>query len=178
MKKTGQSILVLGGARSGKSAYALELARNFSRKTLIATLEPKDEEMARRIAIHQRARGPGWNLMEEPIDLSRALKRALKESQVVVIDCVTLWLSNLLLSGKKEKEIISELEKLCHLAAKSTAMVVLVSNEVGQGIVPADPLTRRFRDLQGQANQLLARSVAEVYLLVAGIPVKIKGGKG
>ncbi len=178
MKKTGQGILVLGGARSGKSRYALELASGFSRKTLIATLEPKDEEMAQRIASHRRARGADWRVMEEPLKLNRALRQAEKNSRVIVVDCLTLWLSNLLLAGKKESEIILELEKLCQIISRPGVAIILVSNEVGQGIVPADPLTRRFRDLQGRANQMLANVADQVYLLVAGIPVRIKGDKG
>lgn len=172
-----KSVLILGGARSGKSRQALLLAKPFSRKTMVATLEPKDEEMKARIKKHQRERGRGWKVIEEPIDLAGAVERALKSSDCVVVDCLTLWLSNLILAGKSDSEIEAELKKLCKILSKPKATVVLVSNEVGQGIVPADPLTRRFRDLQGRANQMLAQGADAFYLMAAGIALKIKGKK-
>jgi len=172
-----RTILVLGGARSGKSRYALELAKPFSRKTIIATLEPKDEEMKARIENHKRERGPGWRLIEEPIKLAEALEQALAGTDAVVVDCVTLWISNLVLAEKTENEIVAELEKLCGMAASAAIPLIIVSNEVGQGIVPGDPLSRRFRDLQGKANQMMTEVASEVYLMVAGIGLRIKEGK-
>jgi len=172
-----KSVLIIGGARSGKSRFALSLAEPFSLRTMIATLEPKDEEMKARIKMHQRQRGKGWHLIEEPVKLAEALKRAVAKSDCVVVDCITLWLSNLLLSGKCDDEITAELKKLCKILSKPKASVIVVSNEVGQGIVPADPVTRLFRDLQGQANQMLAAAAGEAYLMAAGIALKIKGEK-
>lgn len=174
MEKT-KSILILGGARSGKSRHALLLAKPFLRKTMVATLEPRDEEMKARIKKHKRERGRGWKVIEEPVDLAGALKRALKSSDCVVVDCLTLWLTNLILAGRREREIEAELKKLCRILSGPGATVMVVSNEVGQGIVPADPLTRRFRDLQGRANQMLAQGADTVYLMAAGIAIKIKG---
>lgn len=170
-----RAILIIGGARSGKSRCALELTRGFKAKTLLATLEPKDREMKARIRNHRLARGPGWKVIEEPLKLAQALESALLESEAVVVDCITLWLTNLLLAGKKENDILQELEKICRLVARPPCLVVMVSNEVGMGIVPAHKLTRRFRDLQGQANQMLASRCREVILMQAGIPLWLKG---
>jgi acetylornithine/succinyldiaminopimelate/putrescine aminotransferase len=118
---------------------------------------------------------PGFAII--PYGDAGALEQAMKKSQVVVIDCITLWITNLLLAGRKDEEILKELKKLCRILKRPKAQIILVSNEVGEGIVPADHLTRRFRDLQGKANQMLAQSCGEVFLLVAGIPLKIKGGE-
>ena len=170
-----RSVLVLGGARSGKSTFALEMVKPFPAKTLIATLEPKDEEMKARIARHKRERGPGWSVIEEPVALARALTQAQAKSQAVIVDCMTLWLTNVLLSGKPENKILTDLEKICKIVARPKCLLVLVSNEVGLGIVPGDPLSRQFRDLQGKANQMLAQSAGEVYLMAAGIALKLKG---
>jgi adenosyl cobinamide kinase/adenosyl cobinamide phosphate guanylyltransferase len=170
-----KSVLIIGGARSGKSRFALTLAEPYSNKTLVATLEPKDEEMKARIKKHQRQRGKDWKVIEEPVRLAEAVRRAVAKSDCVVVDCITLWLSNLLLAGKTESEIGAEIKKLCKTVTRPKALVVVVSNEVGQGIVPADPLTRQFRDLQGKANQMLAAKTGEVYLMAAGIALKIKG---
>ena len=170
-----KAVLILGGARSGKSKFALKLLNSVFRKVLIATLEPKDEEMKTRIEAHKRERGSDWALIEEPLNLFSVLKQAEKKYQGIVVDCLTLWLSNLLCAGKKDEEIIQEIEKICSLLPKLKSQVVLVSNEVGSGIVPIEPLARKFQDLQGKANQKLAQVCGEVYLMVAGIPLKIKG---
>jgi len=171
-----KAILILGGARSGKSRFALKLLNPVSKKVLIATLEPKDEEIKARIEAHKRERGSDWTLIEEPLNLFSALKQAQKEYQGIAVDCITLWLSNLLCSGRKDEEIIQEVEKVCSLLAELKSQVVLVSNEVGSGIVPIEHLARRFQDLQGKANQMLAQVCQEVYFMIAGIPLKIKGG--
>lgn len=177
MKKK-RTILIIGGARSGKSRCALKLARAFKSKTLLATLEPKDKEMRARIQRHRQARGPGWRVVEEPLKLKQALEAALSESAAVVVDCITLWLSNLLLSGMSDDAIFSQAKNLCKLLNNPGAVVVLVSNEVGQGIVPAEPLARRYRDLLGEVNKMLAGVCSEVYLMVAGIPMVIKREQG
>jgi len=174
--KMKKAILLLGGARSGKSRYALELARGFRKKILVATLEGKDAEMRRRIRQHQRERGPGWQVIEAPLELARALARAQAAAELVVVDCITLWLSNLLLAGRSEKQIRAEAKNLCRLLKKARGRVIVISNEVGSGIVPDNRLSRDYRDLLGEINQMLAEYSDEVYLLLAGIPVRFKGG--
>ena len=170
----GKLILVIGGARSGKSRYALALAEDTPRKTLIATLKPLDEEMEERVRSHRRERGPGWRVIEEPIKVAEAVAAAAGKCELVLVDCVTLWLTNLLLAGRSENNMKLELERLRKLAAKPPCRLLIVSNEVGLGIVPADRLTRQFRDLQGAANQMLAQSAAEVVMMVSGLPLKLK----
>ena len=172
-----KSILILGGARSGKSKFAIELASAISPKTFIATLEPKDEEMRQRVEEHKKQRGKEWGLIEEPIQLVQALKKALLEEGAVVVDCITLWISNLLLEDKSEKEILKLAKELADVITKADSLLILVSNEVGAGIVPEYPLSRKFRDLLGEVNQILASACDDVYLMVAGIPVLVKGGE-
>ena len=159
-------ILVLGGARSGKSRFAQRLAGPFA--TLIATAEARDEEMAERIRRHQEERPPTWETLEEPLDLVGALGRA--RYPTVVVDCLTLWVANLLERGL---DPVAEAEGLLEAIRSAQKRVILVSNEVGMGIVPANPLARRYRDLLGAVNALLARE-AEVYLMVAGRPLRLE----
>ena len=167
------SILILGGARSGKSRLAEDLVVTTRPVTLIATAEPGDEEMRERILQHQEARPPDWSLIEEPIDLIGALGRA-DPASAVVVDCLTLWVSNLIGEGLGDDEI----EDRALAAAKQTASrqlaTVVVSNEVGSGIVPVNPLARRYRDLLGRVNTIWADTVDQVYLTVAGgvVPVQ------
>ena len=174
--KKGMSILLLGGARSGKSRYALELARGFEKKIMVATLEGKDAEMQRRIKKHRAERGPDWGLLEEPLELVRALGRAQAKAELVMADCITLWVSNLLLAGRSEKQIRAQAKKLCRILQKPAARIIVISNEVGPGIVPDNELSRDYRDRLCEVNQMLAAAVDEVYLMVAGIPIPIKGG--
>lgn len=169
--------MLLGGGRSGKSRLAISLGRGFKRKAIIATLEPKDEEMKARVKRHKKERGKNWNLIEEPIELKKAIETAQGKNEFIVIDCITLWLSNLLLSGKSDHQIIAIVKNLCKILKKQKAKLVLVSNEVGDGLVPDNELSRRFRDLMGETNQLLAKASDSVYLLKAGIPILIKGTK-
>jgi adenosylcobyric acid synthase len=151
----------LGGARSGKSRLAQRLAGPFA--TLIATAEARDEEMAERIAHHRRERPPTWETLEEPLDLVGALGRA--RHGVVVVDCLTLWVANLLEAGLDPLE---EAERFLQAVEGSNKRVIAVSNEVGMGIVPANPLARRYRDLLGEVNARFAQRAKEAYLLVAG----------
>ncbi len=193
-------ILVTGGSRSGKSSFALELAtRGPQPRCFLATAQALDDEMARRIAAHQRARPAGWRLVEEPLDVPRALTRALSQSAVVVLDCVTLWMSNLLLADERfsEEEASAHAQRLVdaargeglqladtageHLPAEAARSqvplprtVIVVTNEVGWGVVPGTALGRRFRDIAGRANQVIARGSDEVYLMASGIPLRIK----
>jgi adenosylcobinamide kinase/adenosylcobinamide-phosphate guanylyltransferase len=167
--------LVLGGARSGKSRYAEGLIAALpapwqSPWTYVATAESGDEEMAERIATHRGRRGPKWQTIEAPRDLAGALKSSRKTP--VLVDCLTLWLSNLMLA---ETDIEAEVAHLEAALAAVTAPVVLVSNEVGYGIVPDYPLGRRFRDQQGILNQKIAARADRVVLVVAGLPLAVKG---
>jgi adenosylcobinamide kinase/adenosylcobinamide-phosphate guanylyltransferase len=167
------NILVLGGARSGKSRHAEDLAlRHQGEHIYIATAEPRDEEMQRRIADHRRRRGTEWHTLEEPIELTNALQRACGERRLVLVDCVTLWLSNLLML---ERDVGQEIDRLCMMLPALKGTVIFVSNEVGLGIVPENPLARRFRDEAGFANQRLAAACDEVVVMVAGLAMKLKG---
>ena len=157
--------LILGGARSGKSRYAEGLAGG---GVLIATAQAHDDEMVARIARHRADRAAGWEVREVPLDLSDALDD-VKEDRPVLVDCLTLWLSNLLLAGREE-----EADALGVALTACRADVICVSNEVGQGIVPATPLGRAFRDAQGRLNQRVAAQADRVVLMVAGIPMVVK----
>ena len=162
---------VLGGARSGKSRYAESLIAKVPPPWIyVATAEAIDEEMAERIAAHRARRGTSWQTIEAPRDLAAAL--AASEMAPVLVDCLTLWLSNILLA---EVDIEAEIKRLEQILAASTTPMVLVANEVGYGIVPDYPLGRRFRDLQGVLNQRMAACADRVVLVVAGLPFALKG---
>ena len=163
------SILVLGGARSGKSRYAESLAG--AEKFYIATAQAFDAEMQARIAAHRAQRGQGWQTFEAPLDVADQLQALDARGRFILIDCLTLWISNLM---HAKRDVGAEVEKLCHMLELAKAKVVLVSNEVGQGIVPENALARAFRDQQGFANQRLAQAVDEVVLVVAGLPMVLK----
>jgi adenosylcobinamide kinase / adenosylcobinamide-phosphate guanylyltransferase len=163
--------LVLGGARSGKSRYAEALIEGLPPPwAYVATTEAGDDEMAARIKAHRARRGAEWCTVEAPRDLAGAL--AACGRMPVLIDCLTLWLSNLMLA---EADIDAEVERLETVLAAAAAPVVMVANEVGSGIVPEHPLGRRFRDLQGTLNQRLAARADRVVLMVAGLPLALKG---
>ncbi|MGC9369622.1 MAG: bifunctional adenosylcobinamide kinase/adenosylcobinamide-phosphate guanylyltransferase [Paracoccaceae bacterium] len=166
-----KSILVTGGARSGKSALAEGLVLSMGpHPVYIATAEALDEEMAARIAAHQARRGPGWTTHAEPLKLVQAL-RETDGGAPRLVDCLTLWLSNLLHAGRDWR---AEAQALAGAIAEQAAPVVFVSNEVGAGIVPENALARRFRDAAGHLNQTVAAACDEVYLSVAGYPLKVK----
>ncbi len=177
MKRNMQNTLVLGGCRSGKSSYALELAGKISEKNrlYIATCVPYDNEMKDRVDRHQAERDETWVTVETPIKLSESISENNESSDVILIDCLTLWITNLLLDGNTEDEILAEVKKLEIVLKNSRCPVVLVSNEVGAGIVPENKLARQFRDIAGFANQRIARCVNNVFFTAAGIPLKIKG---
>jgi adenosylcobinamide kinase / adenosylcobinamide-phosphate guanylyltransferase len=165
--------LVLGGARSGKSRYAESLVTAFLPPwTYLATAEALDAEMEARIAGHRAQRGPGWRTIDVPRDLAGALAEASGTGTPVLVDCLTLWLSNLMLA---EEDIDLRIQNLEDTLARAAAPVVLVSNEVGLGIVPDNALGRRFRDRQGQLNQRIAARADRVMMLVAGLPIAVKG---
>lgn len=169
---TPHSLLVLGGARSGKSRYAQELAESAAREPwLIATAEAGDAEMAARIARHASERGARWRLVEEPLDLAGALGRTSAPGRLVVVDCVTFWLANLMFARRDPDAAIDALAAALPTLA---GPVVLVSNEVGLGVVPDNALGREFRDVQGRANQALAAACEAVALVTAGLPALLK----
>ncbi|WP_084421787.1 bifunctional adenosylcobinamide kinase/adenosylcobinamide-phosphate guanylyltransferase [Henriciella litoralis] len=163
---------LLGGARSGKSRRAQELAEQVSPdRTFIATAEALDDEMGRRIARHQADRGTGWQTVEAPLDLVAALGSAPLEDAILV-DCLTLWLSNLM---HHERDVDAESESLCAALEMMTQPVFLVSNEVGLGLVPETKLGRAFRDAQGRLNQRVASVCDVVEFVAAGLPLRLKG---
>lgn len=163
-------ILVLGGARSGKSRHAEALVAGFPAPwTYIATAEAFDEEMAARIAEHRARRGADWHTLDAPRDLPEAIRGA--PARPMLVDCLTLWLSNLMLA---EADIAAATDALLAALAARRAPVVLVSNEVGAGIVPATSLGRRFRDAQGVLNQRVAAAADAATLVVAGLPLRLK----
>ena len=163
--------LVLGGARSGKSRYAESLITALPPPWIyVATAESGDEEMAARIESHRQRRDAQWRTIEAPRELAKALSACGDEP--VLVDCLTLWLSNLMLAEANIEKEIAQLEKALMSAR---ARLVLVANEVGSGIVPSYPLGRRFRDLQGRLNQRIAASAERVILMVAGLPLVLKG---
>lgn len=171
-------IFVTGGARSGKSSFALKEAGKVSgRKAYIATAEALDEEMAKRIDRHKKLRGDDWDTYEEPLRIAEVIKNMEGKYRAIVVDCLTLWLSNLI---HADLDITQEIENLVEVFKNSerrapNAELFLVSNEVGAGIVPENRLAREFRDLAGIINQKVAGASDEVFMVVAGIPIKIKG---
>ncbi len=167
-------VLVLGGARSGKSAFALNFAAGLGgAKTFVATAEASDVEMVERIAAHRAERGPEWAVVEEPTALAAVILKA-SPGGVLLIDCLTLWLSNLSGDGLDDKAVLAEAEELAGVVVAGSTSVVAVSNEVGSGIVPDNALGRRFRDLAGAVNRRLAEAADSVYLITAGLPLKLK----
>jgi len=163
--------LVLGGARSGKSLYAEGLVEMFAERIYLATAEAKDAEMAQRIDEHQKRRGPGWKTLEEPLDLAGALKTHSKDSLPVLVDCLTLWLANIMAAGL---DVDVETRTLTETLKNATGPVVLVSNEVGQGIVPDNALARAYMDHAGRLNQAVAVAANRVVLMSAGLPHVLK----
>ena len=163
--------LVLGGARSGKSRYAESLVTALPAPWIyVATAEARDAEMAERIAAHQARRGAGWRTLETPRDVVGAL--TAHGTTPLLVDCLTLWLANAVLASA---DVDAEIERLEAALTQAAAPIVLVANEVGFGIVPDDALGRRFRDLQGVLNQRIAARADRVVLVVAGLPLTIKG---
>jgi adenosylcobinamide kinase / adenosylcobinamide-phosphate guanylyltransferase len=166
-------ILIGGGARAGKSSFALAYARQLGApRMFVATAQGGDDEMRARIARHQAERGPDFDTIEEPLALERALGSA-PGNAVVVVDCLTLWLSNMLLGGVPSADILSEVGAVGAGARARAAPTLIVTNEVGLGVVPETPLGRRFRDLAGEAHQRLAALADESYLAVLGVVLRL-----
>ena len=174
-KRNGRLILVLGGARSGKSRCAQQLAEQWWPKPVyLATAEITDAEMADRIARHRAARGPHWTCIEEPLDLAGALAQAAAQGDGVLLDCITVWLANVLVKEGAAAVDARQQALLAALQARS-GDVILVSNEVGLGLVPEHALGRQFRDLAGWLNQALAAEADTVVFVAAGLPLTLKG---
>lgn len=167
------SYLITGGSRSGKSRYALELAKSAKKPFYVATGWAGDDEMADRIEKHRKERGRHWTTIETKTDIASAIGKAeRKGADFIIVDCLTLWVSNLMF---EKANIEKEIKKvIAVIKAERKAVLVFVTNEVGSGIVPADKLSREFRDAAGLVNQKIAAAVDNVYLCVSGMPVKIK----
>ncbi|MCU0666249.1 MAG: bifunctional adenosylcobinamide kinase/adenosylcobinamide-phosphate guanylyltransferase [Candidatus Omnitrophica bacterium] len=170
----GKIILITGGARSGKSALALKLAERDSGVVFVATAEALDSEMKKRISLHKKSRPVSWHVIEEPRDLKSALKKIPSDTETVIIDCLTLWVSNKMLSGAKEKDILLSAKDILILAKKIKATCVFISNEVGSGIVPENKLARDFRDVAGRVNQLVSQEADKVYVSFCGLQLCLK----
>lgn len=175
-------ILVSGGARSGKSRLAQKLAFEIRghKVTYLATGEAKDEEMKERILLHQKTRPSTWETVEEPIHILPVIQRELEKDRLILLDCMTLWLSNLLLQDSEKteealtKEVIEKLEHLIACQREKRGTIILVSNEVGMGVVPETPLGRIFRDVNGRMNAHLASAATKVYLSFFGLSLELK----
>lgn len=168
--------LVLGGVRSGKSRYAQQLAARAGRVTFIATAERRDdEEMQRKIERHRAERPEHWATIEEPLDLAAAIE-SVRDCDLLLIDCLTLFAGKLLeVCGESTTNIASRIDALCAALSSASCSVVMVSNEVGSGIVPAFEMGRRYRDLLGEINQRVAAVADHVVLMIAGLPLVLKG---
>jgi adenosylcobinamide kinase/adenosylcobinamide-phosphate guanylyltransferase len=174
-----QLIFVLGGARSGKSSFAEQIARQGGRVLYAATAEALDDDMERRISAHRRQRPAEWDTLEEPLELSSVLPSALDGYDTCLLDCLTLWVSNLLLRNEgnpnAEQEILSAANDLIKVYERSSSTWIVVSNEVGLGVVPPSALGAAYRDALGRVNQVVAARADKVYFMVAGLALDLKG---
>ena len=167
--------LILGGARSGKSLFAENWVNASSlRKIYLATSEPLDDEMTSRIAHHQARRGDDWELVEEPLNLVEALSKSAQKDTCILVDCLTLWLTNLMVHDQDIADAFGEFSNWLATTGKSDVNVVLVSNEVGQGIVPMEKMAREFRDHAGRLHQDIAAIANHVWFVTAGLPQRLK----
>ena len=168
-------VLITGGARSGKSRYALNEAERASKRAFIATAERTDDEMRARISRHQKERGSAYITVEEPLDLASALDRIPADIEVAVVDCLTVWLGNLMHYRSSAKDAYDEVDAFLGVIKAPPCKLVIVSNEVGMGLVPESAMGRRFRDLAGQVNQAVAAMADRVVFMVSGVPIPAKG---
>jgi adenosylcobinamide kinase/adenosylcobinamide-phosphate guanylyltransferase len=170
--------LVLGGARSGKSRYAQQIASRFERVTFIATGRSGDEEMRRKIAQHRRERPAAWKTVEAPLNLHKSIRSESQKADVVLVDCLTLYVANVMGAKKNSQgDPKKHIEEVCDAIRATKASVIAVSNEVGSGIVPAYQSGRIYRDFLGQMNQGVAQIADKVVLMVAGVPMTLKAAK-
>ena len=171
----GKFILVTGGARSGKSVFsentALKLGKEF---TYIATMQGKDGELKERIKSHQSSRSRVWKTIEEPVNVFEVLKKEDKKGKVILIDCLTLLVSNWMFKNYSMKKIGEKSGELAEYCKNAKSSIVIVTNEVGMGVVPVSKMGRYFRDAQGKANQIMAKNADKVYFMVSGLPMKLK----
>jgi len=169
-------IYITGGARSGKSRYAQALAQRLGQRVVfVATATPSDADLERRIERHRRERPKHWRTLENPKELSRVFSDIDRRTEVLLLDCLTLYVSGCLMQGVPESRIGAQVEKFCKAAAASRTATLVVSNEVGSGLVPTTDLGSKFRDYLGRANLIAARYATHAYLMVAGIPIVLKG---
>jgi adenosylcobinamide kinase/adenosylcobinamide-phosphate guanylyltransferase len=170
----GRIVLVLGGAASGKSEAALQLAGSRGPRAFVASGQGLDDEMVGRIARHQATRSADWETVEEPLEVEAWFTKQGPRYRTILFDCVTLWLSNLVGTGLNESVILARTGTLVQRMRATAARVIIVSNELGFGLVPAEPATRAFRDLAGRVNQLIAARADEVHLVVSGLSLRLK----
>ncbi len=166
--------LILGGARSGKSSYALSLAQRYKKVAFIATCQGKDKEMRQRIKLHQKSRPKHWETFEEPKEPAKLIGKLSNRFDCILIDCLTLLVSNLILTGDKQEQVLKKIKELLLVLGKKKAKIILVSNEVGLGLVPVNKLGREFRDIAGRVNQIAAQQAGRVFFIAAGLSLKIK----
>ncbi len=171
----GTITLITGGARSGKSMQALKMSLPYQRKFFVATGQALDDEMTARIEFHRTTRPADFKTVEEPVQVVAALEKLGKSADLVVVDCLTLWISNLMLNNGSDGPILAEADKLAAALKEASFASIVVTDEVGSGIVPTDHAeSRRFRDLLGWTNQKVAAVADSVLMMVAGLPLKLK----
>ncbi len=178
MSFRGKMVLVTGAARSGKSVFAEKMTAAWGGKVIyIATCVPEDAEMRERVARHQARRPDDWETAEEPFNPAKVIKEQDAPERIFLLDCLTLLITNLMLAFPREgseKVVLQKIEELARVSCEAVAPVIIVTNEVGWGIVPIGNLSREYRDIIGRANQIMASYADEVYLTIAGIPVELK----
>ncbi len=169
-------IFITGAVRSGKSQFALEMGKKFpSPRAFLATAQAFDREMMERIKRHKESRSSEWETMEEPVQIAGLVKEVGGKFSLILIDCLTLWISNLLMAGWTAEKILTAADNLLQICRQSKSSIILVSNEVGWGIVPENEVARFFRDVTGLVHQKIAQEADEVYLMVCGLPQRLKG---
>ncbi len=173
-QKSRTVTLVTGGSRSGKSSYALELAEQYQNKVFIATAQAMDDEMKARISKHKEERGGSYHTIEEPLEVAAAIASVDDGNSVILLDCLTVWLGNLLFHLQTEKEREQRLSGFLNRLPSPPCDIIIVTNEVGMGIVPENELSRKFRDAAGHLNQQVAKLADKVVFMVSGIPMTIK----